>query len=316
MISQEEPAGGRTQAAGAAALVDAATLKARIGSPDLCILDCRFDLASPRSGREQYRQGHIPGAVYADLEMDLSGPKDGSNGRHPLPRPQALAARLRSWGAGRRSWVVAYDASEGCYAARAWWLLRWLGHESVCVLDGGWQAWLEAGGAVSAAAADPEPGDFEAGAPLQSTVGAQEVLRALSRAAGAPAQPLVVDARAPDRYEGRNETLDPVGGHIPGAVSRFWKLNLDPRGRLKPSEVLRGEYQALLGGRAPAQAILQCGSGVTACHDLLAMHLAGLPGAALFAGSWSEWVSDPSRPVARGPLPGGLSDPGSPPAAR
>jgi len=272
-----------------------------LGTPGLVILDCRHDLAQPDWGAHQYRQGHIPGAVFAHLEHDLAGTRSGTNGRHPLPPPDTFAARLRAWGVGAASCVVAYDAAQGAYAARAWWMLRWLGHARVAVLDGGWQAWLAADLPVTDQIPRPEHGDLRAAPSLQAIAGADAVL-GVARSAGAPGQAaaLLIDARAPDRFEGRNETVDPVAGHIPGAVNRFWKQNLDEHGRFKAARQLRTEYAALLQGRAPEQVIVQCGSGVTACHDVLAMHVAGLHGAALYPGSWSEWIADPARPVARG----------------
>jgi thiosulfate/3-mercaptopyruvate sulfurtransferase len=295
-------------------LLDVPGLLALVGQPDVCILDCRYDLLRAELGLEQYRQAHIPGAFFAHLDRDLSGVKDGGNGRHPLPEPQALVTRLRSWGVRSTTRVIAYDASESSFAARAWWLLRWLGHERVAVLDGGWPAWLAAGGPTSTREPVAEPGDIVRRPALQATVSLESVVALVqaaqsqsrpqgSAAAAGPAR-RIVDARAPDRYEGRNETVDPVAGHIPGAVNRFWKLNLDERGRFKTPEQLHAEYAAILAGLPADVLVLQCGSGVTACHDLLALHLARLPGAALFPGSWSQWVADPSRPVALGPAPG------------
>jgi thiosulfate/3-mercaptopyruvate sulfurtransferase len=282
-------------------LIDVHALRALIGRPELRVLDCRHDLARPELGSEQYGQGHIPGAVFAHLDRDLSGRKDGQNGRHPLPDPTALARRLRAWGVGSSSFVVAYDASEGSYAARAWWLLRWLGHERVAVLDGGWPAWIAAGAPVETSAPHHAPGDFAMRPSRQPTVS----LDAMTAWAGArqSGTRLVLDARAPERYEGRNETIDPAAGHIPGAHNRFWKHNVDAQGRFKPAEALREEYAGLLDGCPPASAVVYCGSGVTACHDLLALHVAGLDGAALYPGSWSQWVADDSRPVAVGPDP-------------
>jgi thiosulfate/3-mercaptopyruvate sulfurtransferase len=280
-------------------------LHALLGAPDVCILDCRHDLGHPELGQQQFAQAHIAGAVFAHLDHDLAGPRTGTSGRHPLPAPTALARRLRDWGVGASTLVVAYDASESAYAARAWWLLRWLGHARVAVLDGGWPAWLAAGYRLGRAAdgpgRGPAPGDFVPGASLQPTASLDSVID-LVRNPGARGA-LLIDARAPDRYAGHNETLDPVGGHIPGAINRFWKHNLGSDGRFKDAAQLRAEYDALLAGRPPGQVTVQCGSGVTACHDLLALHLAGLPGAALFPGSWSQWVADPSRPVATGPDP-------------
>ncbi len=278
-----------------------AQLAAQLGAPGLVILDCRHDLAQPDWGAHQYRASHIPGAVFAHLDRDLAGPRSGTNGRHPLPPPEAFAARLRHWGVGAHSRVVAYDAAQGAYAARAWWMLRWLGHRQVAVLDGGWTAWQDAGMPVSGEVPAGAHGDFRIGPSLQAVTDVADVL-AVARAGDAAGAgvALLLDARAPDRFEGRNETIDPVAGHIPGAVNRFWKHNLDEQGFFKAPARLRNEYEALLQGRSPRQVIVQCGSGVTACHDALALHIAGLPGAALYPGSWSEWIADPARPVARG----------------
>jgi len=283
-------------------IVDVTWLRGALGAPSLRILDCRHDLAQPDLGLQQYRQGHIPGAVFAHLDRDLSGAISADSGRHPLPDPSVMAARLRSWGIGTSSQVVAYDASEGSFAARAWWLLRWLGHSRVAVLDGGWPTWVAAGCASSAQEPVLEPGDFTVRPSLQSVIDVDAIgVHSASAAPGAPT--LLLDARAPDRYEGRNESVDPVAGHIPGAINRFWKLNLAAGGRFKPPAQLRSEYEAILDGRAPDRVSVQCGSGVAACHDLLAMHLAGLDGAALFPGSWSQWITDPARPVRTGPAP-------------
>ncbi|HYA66747.1 MAG TPA: sulfurtransferase [Burkholderiaceae bacterium] len=284
------------------AIIDIATLRSLWGAPSVRILDCRHDLAQPDLGWQQYRQGRIPGAVFAHLDRDLSGKKTGFNGRHPLPRPEELVARLRSWGIDTTSRVVAYDASQGCYAARAWWLLRWLGHANVAVLDGGWPAWIAAGCPTSQAEAPTSTGSFEP-RPALAAVAPVETVAESSRNAGQAGAKLLIDARAPDRYEGRSETIDPVAGHIPGAINRFWKQNLSSDGRFKPPAQLRTEYETLLLDRTPQEVIVHCGSGVIACHDLLAMHLAGLQGAALYPGSWSEWIAEPSRPVRRGPAP-------------
>jgi thiosulfate/3-mercaptopyruvate sulfurtransferase len=282
-------------------IIGARALGALLGDPSLVILDCRHDLAQPSWGEQQYRQGHIPGATFAHLDRDLSGPKTADSGRHPLPDPAALVERLRNWGVGPSTQVVAYDASEGAFAARAWWLLRWLGHERVAVLDGGWPAWLAAALPVSDAVPAPARGEFRAGPSLQAVADVADVLAHVGAARAALGAPTVlIDARAPDRFEGRNETIDPVAGHIPGAVNRFWRRNLDDEGRFKSGGLLRAEYETLLDGRPASAAIVQCGSGVTACHDTLALHLAGMRGAALYPGSWSHWITDPSRPVASG----------------
>lgn len=261
------------------------------------VIDCSFDLANPAAGREAYHVGHLPGAFYLHLDNELSGEKTGSNGRHPLPDPNTLAARLRALGVNEDTQVIAYDAQGGMYAARAWWLLRWLGHGAVAVLDGGKNAWVAAGLPLEAGnTPDPEtPGSLTRKASLVATVDAGAVLANLAN----PTR-LLVDARAADRFRGENETLDPVGGHIPGAVNRFFKDNLEGNGSFKPAAALKQEFGQVLGGTPASQAVMQCGSGVTACHNLLALEVAGLPGAALYPGSWSEWCADPARPVASG----------------
>ncbi|MBM3114625.1 sulfurtransferase [Jeongeupia naejangsanensis] len=257
------------------------------------VVDCRHDLADPEAGRIAYASGHIPGAVFAHLDLDLSGSKTGRNGRHPLPDPDALMCWAGRMGIGAKTQVVAYDASGGMFAARLWWLLRWLGHEHVAVLDGGWQAWLEAGLPVSAGAVTPTAVAYEAVERRDAAVDMAQVRANLE------AQDfLVVDARSPDRYRGLGETIDPVGGHIPGAANRFFQHNLNGSGRFKSADVLRAEWQEVLAGRSPADIVCQCGSGVTACHNLLALEVAGLPGARLYPGSWSEWCAHPDNPVA------------------
>jgi thiosulfate/3-mercaptopyruvate sulfurtransferase len=279
-------------------LVNVSELKAHLSDPGWCVLDCRHDLIDVELGRRQYAQGHIPGAQFAGIDDDLSGPKTGTNGRHPLPDRGQLAAKFGAWGIGNDTQVVAYDASGGQFAVRLWWLARWLGHDKVAVLDGGWPLWLAETGLAGTEAATRPPRRFVPGDSLEGVVSAHDLQRLL-----ADRSALLVDARAPERYEGRVEPIDPVAGHIPGAVNRFWQANLAD-GRFKPAAQLRAEYQQLLAGRSPAQVVAQCGSGVTACHHLLAMHVAGLSGARLYAGSWSEWIADPSRPVAKGPQPG------------
>jgi thiosulfate/3-mercaptopyruvate sulfurtransferase len=278
-------------------LISAPALQDHIDAPDWLVVDCRHDLLDLAYGRAAYGAGHLPGAVFADLEQDLSGPKTDAagvfQGRHPLPEKAALVHTLRAWGVHAGTQVVAYDAHGGMYAARLWWLLRWLGHEAVAVLDGGMPAWLAAGGALTGAAAPARaPGSIGVGPALMDTVTAAEVQTNIGSG-----KRVLVDARAPDRFEGKNETIDPVAGHIPGAVNRFFKHNLDADGRFKPAAQLRAEFGALLAD--PAQAIMQCGSGVTACHNLLALAVADMPGAALYPGSWSQWCADPARPVAR-----------------
>jgi thiosulfate/3-mercaptopyruvate sulfurtransferase len=277
-------------------LISAADLAAHIDDADVVIVDCRHDLMNLAAGREGYAIGHLPHALFADLEVDLSGSKRDANGafrgRHPLPERAALIDTLRRWGINDNTQVVAYDAHGGMFAARLWWLLRWVGHAQVAVLDGGMAAWQAAGQPLSTGAPMKAVGGIHEKAPLVSTVSVQEVQANID----APSRTLV-DARAPDRFRGENETIDPVGGHIPGARNRFFKDNLAADGRFKDAAQLKAELGAI---GDPAQAIMQCGSGVTACHNLLALEVAGLPGAALYPGSWSEWVSDPARPVATG----------------
>ncbi len=268
---------------------------ARLATPEWRIFDCRFDLAAPRSGRLAYDQGHLPGAFFLDLEEDLSSPPNGLNGRHPLPDPQFLADKLGSLGVGAETQVVAYDASGGMFAARLWWLLRWLGHDKVAVLNGGLPAWTRLGQPLDAIEPSAVAGHF----PLQlqngMKVDAEYVLGHLEH----PGMTLI-DARSPDRFRGENETLDPVGGHIPGAINRFFKDNLEADGCFKQASELQEEFGKLIKGGDAHNVVLQCGSGVTACHNLLAMEAAGLDGARLYAGSWSEWCADPARPIATG----------------
>lgn len=278
-------------------LISAADLAARIDDPDWVIVDCRHDLANLAFGRAAYAAGHLPHAVFADMESELSGARhaqDGAfRGRHPLPEKEALMAVLRRWGVDDDTQVVAYDAHGGMFAARLWWLLRWIGHEASAVLDGGLPAWQALGQPLSSDPPEPRrAGTIAVRAPFVPTVTVREVLDNIGSE-----QKTVVDARAADRFRGENETIDPVGGHIPGAKNRFFKDNLQGDGRFKAPQRLREEFEALIDD--PEQAIMQCGSGVTACHNLLALEVAGMPGAALYPGSWSEWSSDPARPVAK-----------------
>lgn len=278
-----------------ATLIGAAELAQRIRSPDWVVFDCRFDLSNPDFGPHAYLDGHIPGAFFLNLETDLSAPRTGRNGRHPLPDPARLAARLEACGVSHHTQVVAYDDANGMFAARLWWLLRWLGHNRVAVLDGGLQAWCSAGQPLDSAQPEARPATYTL-ALRANRVDADFVLKHL----GLP-QMLLVDARSPDRFRGENEILDPVGGHIPGAVNRFHRDNLQPDGRFKQASVLREEFGMLLGNHTPQQVVHQCGSGVTACANVLAMESAGLSGSLLYVGSWSEWCADPRRPVATGP---------------
>jgi len=280
-------------------LVSVATLAAHLDDPRWRIFDCRHDLQNTEYGAQAYAKGHIPGALFLHLDRDLSGRKNGHNGRHPLPEVDAFAARMAACGVASDTQVVAYDNEGGIFAARLWWMLRWLGHAHVAVLDGGLPGWRRAKLPLEERVPSVTPAQFVAH-PRDLQVATAYVQAHLH----AP-QMLLIDARNEDRYAGQNETLDPVGGHIPGAVNRFFFDNLDDAGCFfKPVEELRAEFADLLDGRDPRTVVQSCGSGVTACHNLLAMEVAGLSGSKLYPGSWSEWCSDPSRPVATGDQPG------------
>lgn len=274
-------------------LVDAATLQAHLDDPNWLVVDVRHQLSDTGYGERVYAESHIPGAVFLHCDRDLSGAMTGCNGRHPLPDPEKLAQRLGEIGIGATTQVVVYDDAQGMIAGRLWWLLRWLGHDAVALLDGGLQAWQAMGGAMTGVLPTLLPRVF---VPVSQDllVQADYVLERIET----PHMHLV-DARGPDRFRGENETIDPVGGHIPGAVNRFFKDNLLPDGRFKPAAQLRAEWLAVLAGSTPEQVIHQCGSGVSACLNMLAMEIAGLPGSRLYAGSWSEWCADPGRPIAR-----------------
>jgi thiosulfate/3-mercaptopyruvate sulfurtransferase len=274
-------------------LIDSESLAARLGDAQLRIFDCRFALNDTGAGESAWRESHLPGAQYAHLDRDLSGPHAPGAGRHPWPEADAFGAWLGRCGVTPDMQVVAYDAGDGAFAARLWWLLRTFGHRGVAVLDGGWARWRALD--LPVAAATPAfPSTVYHGA-----FGAS----ALSSAAGIPARlaagDLLIDARAAERFRGEVEPIDRIAGHVPGATNRPYAANLRD-GRFKPASELADEFAALLDGRAPSQVVAMCGSGVTACHHLLAMAHAGLPGARLFAGSWSGWIEDPSRPVATG----------------
>jgi thiosulfate/3-mercaptopyruvate sulfurtransferase len=260
------------------------------------IVDCRFDLANEAWGREQYAAAHIPGAVYASLNDDLSAPRTGTNGRHPLPSDDALVATLERLGIGNDIQVVAYDQDAGSYASRLWWLLRYAGHRAVAVLDGGFAKWAAEGRPVRSGPETRARATFQPSFDRGLVLTVDEVARR-SR----DGHTLLVDARAAERFEGRSETIDKVAGHIPGARNRFFRDNLAPDGTMLPPGALRAAFTGVLDGRAPRDAVMYCGSGVTACHNLLAMAHAGLDGSPLYTGSWSEWSSDPARPIETGP---------------
>jgi thiosulfate/3-mercaptopyruvate sulfurtransferase len=258
---------------------------------DILICDCRYDLVDPNAGREAYNTGHILGAIYVDLGRDLSAAKTGSNGRHPLPSPQAWADTKQRLGIDPKTTVIAYDNHGSVYASRLWWMLKASGHAHVQVLDGGLSAWNGSIGTIP-----PVVTPLKTAIQAQDWMGSVTVNEMEQWLTDSKGQ-CVVDARAEDRFRGENETLDPIGGHIPGALNRFFKHNLSA-GQLKSPDALRTEFTALLGNTSASSVIHQCGSGVSACHNLLAMEVAGLPGSRLYVGSWSEWCADPKRPVA------------------
>jgi thiosulfate/3-mercaptopyruvate sulfurtransferase len=261
--------------------------------PGWRVFDCRHDLGKPELGAVQYREGHIPGALFAHLDRDLSAPKTGRNGRHPLPAPEKFIAWLGAQGLKAADRVVCYDGGPGAMAARLWWMLRWVGHESVAVLDGGFAKWVKEGRPVTADvpkfAATTYPGRVRAAMAVD-----------VSHVENHLGKELVLDARAPARWRGEAEPIDREAGRIPGSLNRFNSNNLTPDGVHKPAAQLRAEFEAVLGGRKPEEVVHSCGSGVAACHNLLAMEVAGLKGARLYAGSWSEWIADPARPRERG----------------
>ena len=273
-------------------LISVADLAQHFNDPAFVILDCRHELTNPEFGSKAYAESHIRNARFAYLDRDLAAPLTGRNGRHPLPDPKLFADWLGRMGVSNDKQVIGYDNAGGVYASRLWWMLRWMGHRSVAVLDGGWQAWLAAGLPVTAELPVPKPARFT-GSPQMSPVDANYVLKHLQSP-----DMVLIDARANDRYHGQNETIDPVGGHIPGARNRFFKDNLTPQGFFKSPEQLREDFKPFVGNDSPEKIVSQCGSGVTACHNLLAMEIAGLKGGRLYAGSWSEWIADPSRPRA------------------
>lgn len=282
-------------------LIGAAQLAPHLDDPDWVSIDCRFDLARPEWGEQAWAAGHIPGALYAHLDRDLSGPGTSGSGRHPLPEAGALASTFSRFGIDAGVQVVAYDQGPGVYAARAWWLLRWLGHSRAAVLDGGFAAWQRARLPVGTGPAARAPRRFEARPGSGWVVTTEALAAALASGALARAQPLLIDARSAERFAGENETLDPVAGHIPGAHNHPYAGNVDELGLFRSPGELRRAWTASLRGAAPAAVVAMCGSGVTACHNLLALEVAGLTGAKLYAGSWSEWIRDPARAVARGP---------------
>jgi thiosulfate/3-mercaptopyruvate sulfurtransferase len=277
-------------------LVDADALGRHIGDPAWVVIDCRFSLAEPDWGGAQYREGHIPGAHFAHLDQDLSSPIQPDTGRHPLPDAIQLAGKLSRWGLDADAQAVVYDDAGGAFAARLWWLLRWLGHERVALLNGGLPAWLAGGRPVEQAEPEPRQRRFVPRRDDNAWLTTADIRDNLDTGCYQ-----LVDARAPARFRGEMEPIDPVSGHIPGAVNLPLTGNLDEDGRFLPPALLRERFLASLGEQPPELVVHSCGSGVNACHNILAMELAGLPGSKLYAGSWSEWIRSPERPVATGP---------------
>jgi thiosulfate/3-mercaptopyruvate sulfurtransferase len=281
-------------------LIDTETLARHLTDPAFAIFDCRFKLEDVAWGEREYSARHIPGAIHADLEHDLSGKKTGLNGRHPLPDAAVLADTFGRVGIDASVQVVAYDQDSGVYASRLWWMLRWLGHPEAAVLDGGYRAWVSGGGAVASGEEPPlhpndKGGRFVPRVDVLAVIGAAEVAARLTNERFS-----LVDARAPERFAGAVEPIDTVAGHVPGAVNQPFSENLAPDGRFLAAPELRRRWLKRLEGKEPANVAAMCGSGVTACHNLLALEVAGLGGAKLYAGSWSEWIRDSSRPIARG----------------
>jgi thiosulfate/3-mercaptopyruvate sulfurtransferase len=277
-------------------LVSTEELAAHLDDPDWIVFDTRHDLGDAGKGRRAYDAGHIPGAYFLHVDDDLSGTKTGRNGRHPLPDLASFAAKLNARGITAQSHVVVYDDLGGNFAVRLWWMLRWLGHERTALLDGGFPLWVKQGRPLTQEAPAPRKGAFVPRPHAGWTVDANFVERIREGHAL-----MLLDARAENRFAGLQEPIDPVAGHIPGAVNHFWQKNLMPDGLFKAPGELRKEYEAVLAGVAPTQSVHMCGSGVTACHNLFAMELAGLPGGRLYPGSWSEWCADPTRAMSTRP---------------
>lgn len=276
-------------------LVSTDELARHLDDPNWIAFDCRHDLAEPGAGERDYARSHVPGARFLHVDRDLAGPRSGKNGRHPLPDPEVFIAKLGAAGVDNGKQVIVYDAQGGAMCARLWWMLRfWLGHDACAVLDGGWGKWLREG--------HPTTSEIPVilAATLHATARDVAVDARFVLAAMGSSRCLLLDARAPERYRGDAETIDPVAGHVPGARNRFFRDNLAPDGTFKPAAALRAEYESLLNGVAPGNVVHHCGSGVSACHNVLAMAHAGFAPGRLYVGSWSEWCADPSRPVARG----------------
>jgi thiosulfate/3-mercaptopyruvate sulfurtransferase len=277
--------------------VSTSQLAAHTNDPSWIVVDCSFDLAAPTWGRENYLEGHIPGAIFAHLDDDLSAPRTPQTGRHPLPDPLVMAERLSNWGIGPGRQVVVYDTAGGAYASRLWWMLRYYGHDSAAILEGGYAKWIEEDRPLVPGLEQPRPrANFSLSLRPEMVVSLADVERIRLD----PAWKLI-DARSAVRFRGEQEPIDPVAGHIPGALNRFHAENLDSTGVLHPNHILRQQFKALLGDTPIERTAVYCGSGVTSCFHIAAMHRAGLGMPRLYAGSWSEWIRDPSRPISLGP---------------
>lgn len=271
-------------------LLDSNTLLAHLSDPNWVVIDCRFSLADVNAGQTAYEAGHIPGALYAHLDNDLSSQPMTDNGRHPLPDPETLRARFGLWGISSNTQVVTYDDANGAIASRLWWMLRYMGHDASAVLNGGWAAW-QAASLPESKGVERKPATSFFGEPRRDW---------LVLSADVPNVPLIIDSRGEARYQGVDEPIDPVAGHIPGAKNFFFQRNWDENGRFLPAAQIRSQIEELLGEISPDEAVFYCGSGVTACVNLLALAYAGLGNGRLYAGSWSDWITDPNRPIAVG----------------
>jgi len=279
-------------------LISTDVLAEDLANPSWLIADCRYNLNDEGWGRAQYEIAHIPGAVFVDVAHDLAGPRTGTNGRHPLPSIEDMAATFGRLGIADATQVIAYDQEAGAFASRLWWMLRYLGHEAVAVLDGGFAKWMRERRSVRDGAEMRPPARFTPRVRKEMRVTVEETLAHVN-----DPSVLLIDARSPERYAGKPDPLDTIYGHIPGARNRYYRQNVDDAGMMRSAGELRADFEQVLEGTPASQAVMYCGSGITACHNLLAMEHAGLRGARLFAGSWSEWESDPNRPVERSSKP-------------
>lgn len=275
-------------------LVSADILAANLDNPNWIIFDCRFSLADATAGHKAFRQGHIPGARYADLNQDLSAPVQSYTGRHPLPDFRVLGRKLGNWGVHNRSQIVVYDDAGGAFAGRMWWLLRTMGHTDVAVLDGGLAIWRKRNLPMTTSLAKIASSQFRVYLDNQQWLNASQVADGL-----ATGKITLIDARTAERFHGQQEPIDPVAGHVPKALNKPLPSNLDKAGQFLPADQLRKQFSQLIGVQPAEQVVHMCGSGVTACHNLLAMEIAGLGGSKLYAGSWSEWITNPNRAVAK-----------------